>query len=94
MQADSGRGPTLAEGHFTRRVPTATRRQDRAALVQDAGGLWGSAAGGYEIAVIDPSASTQEIEVPGAWDMSAIQSLTVSDYTPPDFPALGSVALD
>ncbi|WP_120339640.1 hypothetical protein [Cryobacterium soli] len=64
------------------------------ALVQDADGYWGSAAGGYEIAVIDPSASTQEIEVPGAWDMSAIQSLTVSDYTPPDFPALGSVALD
>jgi len=64
------------------------------ALVQDADGYWGSAAGGYEIAVIDPGASTQEIEVPGAWDMSAIQSLTVSDYTPPDFPALGSVALD
>ena len=64
------------------------------ALVQDADGYWGSAAGGYEIAVIDPGASTQEIEVPGAWDMPAIQSLTVSDYTPPDFPALGSVALD
>ena len=64
------------------------------ALVQDADGYWGSAAGGYEIALIDPGATTQEIEVPGAWDMPAIQSLTVSDYTPPDFPALGSVALD
>jgi hypothetical protein len=63
-------------------------------LVQDADGYWGSAAGGYEIAVIDPGASTQEIEVPGAWEMTAIRSLTVSDYTPPDFPALGSVALD
>nr|RZI34891.1 hypothetical protein BJQ95_02738 [Cryobacterium sp. SO1] len=64
------------------------------ALLQDADGFWGSAEGGYEIAVIDPGASTQEIEVPGAWDMPAIQSLTVMDYTPPDFPALGSVTLD
>jgi len=64
------------------------------ALIQDADGYWGSSEGGYEIAVIDPGATTQEIEVPGAWDMAAIQSLTVMDYTPPDFPALGSVALD
>lgn len=64
------------------------------ALVQDADGYWGSAEGGYEIAVIDPDAATQEIEVPGAWDMPEIRSLTVMDYTPPDFPALGSVALD
>jgi hypothetical protein len=64
------------------------------ALLQDADGYWGSAEGGYEIAVIDPGATSQEIEVPGAWVMPAIQSLTVMDYTSPDFPALGSVALD
>jgi hypothetical protein len=50
--------------------------------------------GGYEIAVIDPDASSQEIEVPGAWDMPAISSLTVMDYAGPGFPALGSAALD
>ncbi|WP_255455026.1 hypothetical protein [Cryobacterium adonitolivorans] len=44
--------------------------------------------------MIDPSDATQEIEVPGAWDMPAIQSLTVRDYTPPNFPALGSAALN
>ena len=64
------------------------------ALLQDAAGFWGSSEGGYEIALIDPGAPSQEIEVPGAWDMPAIQSLTVRDYTPPDYPALGSVALD
>lgn len=64
------------------------------ALVQDADGYWGSAEGGYEIAVIDPDAVTQEIAVPGAWDMPEIRSLTVMDYASPNFPALGSVALD
>jgi hypothetical protein len=64
------------------------------ALVQDADGYWGSAEGGYEIAVIDPDASSQEIAVPGAWDMPAISSLTVMDYAGPGFPALGSAALD
>jgi hypothetical protein len=64
------------------------------ALVQDADGYWGSAEGGYEIAVIDPDSATQEIEVPGAWDMPAISSLTVMDYAGPGFPALGSAALD
>jgi hypothetical protein len=64
------------------------------ALIQDADGYWGSAEGGYEIAVIDADAATQEIEVPGAWDMTAISSLTVMDYGGPGFPALGSAALD
>ena len=64
------------------------------ALVQDADGHWGSSEDGYEIAAIDPGASTQEIEVPGAWDMPAMYTLTVRDYLPPDYPAFGSAALD
>jgi hypothetical protein len=64
------------------------------ALVQDADGHWGSAEGGNEIAVIDPDEAHQEIEVPGAWTMSTIRSLTVMDYAGPDYPALGSAALD
>jgi hypothetical protein len=64
------------------------------ALVQNGNRYWDSAAGGYEIAVIDPDATTQAIEVPGAWDMPAISSLTVMDYAGPDFLALGSAALD
>ncbi|TFD02947.1 hypothetical protein E3T25_07820 [Cryobacterium sandaracinum] len=63
------------------------------ALVQDAEGHWGSSEDGYEIASIDPGASTQEIEVPGAWDMPAMYTLTVGAYLPPDYPALGSAAL-
>ena len=63
-------------------------------LLQDADGYWGAAEGGYELLLADPGASRQEIEVPGAWDMPEILTLTVADYTPPDFPALGSVALD
>lgn len=63
-------------------------------LVQDAEGYWGSSEDGYSIAVLDLDTANFEIEVPGAWDMPAIKSLTVRDYTPPDFPALGSVALD
>jgi hypothetical protein len=64
------------------------------APVQNGNRYWDSAAGGYEIAVIDPDATTQAIEVPGAWEMPAISSLTVMDYAGPDFPALGSAALD
>ena len=63
-------------------------------LLQDADGHWGSSEDGYEIASIDPGASTQKIEVPGAWDMPAIYTLTVRDYLPPDYPAFGSAALD
>jgi len=63
-------------------------------LLQDADGYWGAAEGGYELLLADPGAPRQEIEVPGAWDMPEIRTLTVADYTPPDFPALGSVALD
>ncbi|RXZ71850.1 hypothetical protein [Agromyces albus] len=62
-------------------------------LVQDAAGHWGSAEDGYEIASIDPSAPIQEIEVPGAWTMPAIRTLTVRNYVAPDFPAFGSAAL-
>jgi hypothetical protein len=64
------------------------------ALIQDADGHWGAAEGGNEIAEIDPDEVHQEIEVPGAWTMSTIRSLTVMDYAGPDYPALGSVALD
>ncbi|GAA1825881.1 hypothetical protein GCM10009750_06440 [Agromyces salentinus] len=62
-------------------------------LLQDTDGHWGSAEGGYEIASIDPSAPTQEIEVPGTWTMPAIQTLTVANYVAPHFPAFGSAAL-
>jgi hypothetical protein len=64
------------------------------ALLQHAEGFWGTAEGGYEIAMINHSDATQDIEVPGAWDMAGIQPLTVMDCTPPDFPAPRSVALD
>ena len=53
----------------------------------------GSAEDGYEIASIDPTAPTQEIEVPGAWTMPAMLTLTVRNYVAPDFPAFGSAAL-
>jgi hypothetical protein len=62
-------------------------------LLQDADGHWGSAEDGYEIASIDPTAPTQEIEVPGARDMPAIRTLTVRNYVAPDYPAFGSAAL-
>lgn len=62
-------------------------------LLQDANGHWGSSESGFEIASIDPTAPTQEIEVPGAWTMPAIRTLTVMNYVPPDFPAFGSAAL-
>lgn len=62
-------------------------------LVQDADGYWGSAEDGYEIASIDPDAANQVIEVPGAWTMPEMFTLTVRDYVQPDFPALGSAAL-
>ena len=63
-------------------------------LIQDADGYWGSAEDGYEIASIDATAPTQEIEVRGAWDMPAVRTLTVMNYVAPDFPAFGSAALD
>ncbi len=62
-------------------------------LLQDSNGHWGSSESGFEIASIDPTAPTQEIEVPGAWTMPAIRTLTVMNYVPPDFPAFGSAAL-
>jgi hypothetical protein len=64
------------------------------ALVQDAEGYWGSSEDGYSIAVLDLDTANFEIEIPGAWTMPAIQTLTIRDYSPPDYPALGSVALD
>ncbi|POH70820.1 hypothetical protein C3B59_03905 [Cryobacterium zongtaii] len=54
--------------------------------MQDADGYWGSTEGGYEIALLDLDTAKFEIEVPGAWSMPVIQSLTVMDYVPPDFP--------
>jgi len=62
-------------------------------LVQDSDGHWGSSEDGYEIAVHDLDTANYEIEVPGAWDMPAMHTLTIRDYTPPDYPSLGSVAL-
>lgn len=62
-------------------------------LLQDADGHWGSAEDGYDIASIDPTAPTQEIEVPGAGAMPAIRTLTVRNYIGPDYPAFGSAAL-
>ncbi|WP_306232053.1 hypothetical protein [Agrococcus beijingensis] len=65
-----------------------------ARLVQDADGHWGAGGGQWEIASLDPAATTHEIEVPGAHDMPAIHTLTVMDYALPDFPSFGSVALE
>lgn len=62
-------------------------------LLQDADGHWGASEGGFEIAPIDPARPTQEIEVPGAWDMPAIRTLTVRNYVAPDYPSFGSAAL-
>ena len=62
-------------------------------LLQDADGHWVSSENGYDIATVDPARPTQEIEVPGAWDMPAIRSLTVRNYVAPDSPAFGSAAL-
>lgn len=62
-------------------------------LVQDADGYWGSSEDGYEIADVDPDAANQTIEVPGAWTMPAMYTLSVRDYVAPDFPSFGSAAL-
>jgi hypothetical protein len=62
-------------------------------LLQDADGYWGSSEGGFEMAPFDLNTPNLEIEVPGAWTMPTILSLTIADYSSPDFPALGSVAL-
>lgn len=65
-----------------------------APLVQTADGYWVSDEEGFDIGSIDPDLAAQEIEVPGARDMPTIQSLTIMDYAPPSYPALGSAALE
>lgn len=64
------------------------------ALEQDTTGAWGDTAGySFEIAPIDSTQADQEIAIPGAHTMPAIQTLTVMNYASPDFPSFGSVAL-
>ncbi|QHC58859.1 hypothetical protein [Rathayibacter sp. VKM Ac-2760] len=64
------------------------------ALEQDDEGHWVDTAGSsFEIGPLDPARSEQEIEIPGAHLMPAIATLTAIDYTAPDYPSLGSVAL-
>ena len=47
----------------------------------------------YEIAPLPASAGVQEIEIPGSGFMSAIYSVTIVDYTAPDFMHFGSAPL-
>ena len=64
-------------------------------IVQNEDGFWVNSVVGeaYEIASIDAAEQSQQIEVPGAGLMPEIQTVTVSDYRTPDYPALGSASL-
>ena len=63
-------------------------------LVTNADGAWTTDAGlSYEIAPVMASASPQEVEIPGSNFMNEIHSVTVVDYTSPDFLHFGSAPL-
>lgn len=65
------------------------------ALEQDNSGAWVDTAGlSYEIGVLDPAGPDFEVQIPGAHTMPEIHTLTVMDYLGPDYPSLGSVALN
>lgn len=63
-------------------------------LIQNEDGHWiaGPSSFRFEVTRIDGTISDQEVEVPGAWDMPEIQTLTIMNYAG-DFPSFGSVAL-
>ena len=64
------------------------------ALVKNSEGFWTVDVGtGYEMAGQLAASGTQEIEINGSQSMSQIQSVSVRDYTGPDYPILGSAAL-
>ncbi|WP_441790466.1 DM13 domain-containing protein [Leifsonia sp. YAF41] len=64
------------------------------ALVKNADGAWSAESGaGYDIAAnIGPSGS-QQFEIPGSYGMPEIHSVTVFDFTAPDFYHFGSAPL-
>ncbi|KZX19686.1 hypothetical protein [Rathayibacter tanaceti] len=64
------------------------------ALEQDDSGAWVDTAGySFDIAALDPAQPDQEVTIPAAHTMPAINTLTVTDYVSPNFPSFGSVAL-
>lgn len=63
-------------------------------LVTHAEGAWTTEVGlTYEIAPVIPSASPQEVEIPGSNFMNEIHSVTIVDYTSPDYLNFGSAPL-
>ncbi|KFF58623.1 hypothetical protein JF66_17240 [Cryobacterium sp. MLB-32] len=63
-------------------------------LVKNGDGAWATDSGtNYEIAPVQASGSSQEIQIPGSQYMTEIRSVTILDYTSPDFMNFGSAPL-
>jgi hypothetical protein len=65
------------------------------ALVKSSEGAWTvDDRKNYEISdVVGASANTQEFEIPGSPTMSAVRSITIFEYSAPDFLSFGSAEL-
>jgi hypothetical protein len=75
--------------------PNLRLHLNEGALVKNAEGAWTVDAGhSYEMpGGVSASAGTQEFEIPDSRLMNAIGSITIFDYSPPDYLNFGSAAL-
>ncbi|TFC39088.1 DM13 domain-containing protein [Cryobacterium sp. TMT2-14] len=63
-------------------------------LVKNTDSAWTTDGGlSYDISTVRASASTQEIEIRGSQHMDEIHSVTIFDYTGPDYLHFGSAPL-